>query len=190
MIVDRWVTMTIIIVFVSVWGNMSLIATAIIFVCSWCPNTSFVDTLTFVWCSWYEYFRICLHHQSSKVMMFLVSSSRFKDVRESHRPIRVTVTVAMICMRVTVPVQATKPIKVTMLVRGFAKLKKLQKKTRIELTPPTHPLIQTVLETHHWHWQNTQIIMTNYLGTIFLFFSTETWTHPLTHFHILAHFHD
>ena len=47
--------------------------------------------------------------------------------------------------------------------RDFAKLKKFQKskkKTWIDLTPPTHP-IQIFLETHHWHGQNTQIIITN-----------------------------
>ena len=33
----------------------------------------------------------------------------------------------------------------------------------VELTPPTHPpSIQTfILETHHWHGQNIQIILTN-----------------------------
>ena len=36
-------------------------------------------------------------------------------------------------------------------------------KTWIELTPPTHPPSNFlfVLETHHWHGQNTRIIITN-----------------------------
>ena len=46
-------------------------------------------------------------------------------------------------------------------VRGFAKLKKIQKK--LDRVHPTHPPTPSkfFLETHHWHGQNTQIIITN-----------------------------
>ena len=48
--------------------------------------------------------------------------------------------------------------------RGFAKLKKFQKsRIKLDRAHPTHQhRIQTFfLETHHWHGQNTQIIITN-----------------------------
>ena len=41
-------------------------------------------------------------------------------------------------------------------IRGFAKLKKIDNKTH---PPPLNS--QTLLETHHWHGENAQIILTN-----------------------------
>ena len=50
-------------------------------------------------------------------------------------------------------------------LRGFAKLKKIKKsKENVDRPHPTHPPpIQTFFGTHHWHWQKTQIIITNNL---------------------------
>ena len=62
------------------------------------------------------------------------------------------------------------------LFRGFAKFKKFRKnpKNWIELNPSPYPIF---LETHHWHGQNTQIIMTSIWDDFPIIIFFPKWDH-------------